>query len=197
MNRSPGGKQPKMRDTIIPGTGQPQQMNFPDDYVGKDAAGNSLAGQPKGMEQILCERGLLQALEDKLGPSQKVVAVCAKCKFSQAAREAAIKAVKSKEGEAEGTDSTDLGARALSEMEDEDLVRETDCCMQRVLSLQEDFRDEKPLLQLIIEKAGHKCLFLPKFHCELNPIEMVWSQLKRCESSLHLSATAIQFMQIF
>ncbi|KAJ6617726.1 hypothetical protein B0H10DRAFT_2434264 [Mycena sp. CBHHK59/15] len=56
--------------------------------------------------------------------------------------------------------------------DDDDLGRATDCCMQRVLSLQQDFREEKPLLQLIIEKAGHKCLFLPKFHCELNPIEM-------------------------
>ncbi|EKM78048.1 hypothetical protein AGABI1DRAFT_42629, partial [Agaricus bisporus var. burnettii JB137-S8] len=52
-------------------------------------------------------------------------------------------------------------------------------CMQRVLSLQEDFQNEKPLLQLIIEQAGHKCLFLPKYHCELNPIEMVWAQTKQ------------------
>lgn len=36
------------------------------------------------------------------------------------------------------------------------------------------FIDEKPLLQIIIEKAGHKCYSLPKFHCELNPIEVGW-----------------------
>ena len=54
--------------------------------------------------------------------------------------------------------------------------------MQHVLSLQPDFVNEKPLLQLMIEKAGHKCLFLPKFHCELNPIEMVWGQTKRSKS---------------
>ena len=54
--------------------------------------------------------------------------------------------------------------------------------MQCVLFLQPDFVNEKPLLQLVIEKAGHKCLFHPKFHCELNPIEMVWGQTKRSES---------------
>ena len=48
------------------------------------------------------------------------------------------------------------------------------CCMQHVLSLQEDFRAERPLIQTLIEDSGHICLFLPQFHCELNPIEMLW-----------------------
>jgi len=48
------------------------------------------------------------------------------------------------------------------------------CCMQCVLTLQEDFPTERPLVQLLIEDAGHICLFLPRFHCELNPIEMLW-----------------------
>ncbi|GAA5975658.1 hypothetical protein JCM11641_003559 [Rhodosporidiobolus odoratus] len=48
----------------------------------------------------------------------------------------------------------------------------TDCCLSRILSLHEDFRNEKPALQKQTEKAGHACIFLPKFHCELNPIEM-------------------------
>jgi len=48
------------------------------------------------------------------------------------------------------------------------------CCMHQILALQEDFRSEKPLIQSIIEDAGHICLFLPRFHCELNPIEMLW-----------------------
>ena len=29
------------------------------------------------------------------------------------------------------------------------------------------------MLKSFIKAEGHLCLFLPKFHCELNPIEMV------------------------
>lgn len=37
----------------------------------------------------------------------------------------------------------------------------------------------KSALQEEIEKLGHGCDFLPKFHCELNPIERVWAKSKR------------------
>ena len=48
-----------------------------------------------------------------------------------------------------------------------------DCCMARLLSQQEDFTDQPSMLETLIKGAGHECIFLPKFHCELNPIEMV------------------------
>ena len=48
------------------------------------------------------------------------------------------------------------------------------CCMHHVLSLQDDFCAEKSLMQSIIKSAGHVCMFLSKFHCELNPIKMLW-----------------------
>ena len=129
------------------------------------------------MEQILRERGLYEPLAAKY--NNKPVGVCAKCKQSQAARDAALKESKARKDEIEGSGVEGLVERGVSNMEGEDLERAKDCCMQRVLSLQPDFRAEKPLLQLVIEKAGHKCFFLPKFHCELNPIEMVWGQAKR------------------
>ncbi|KAJ3899937.1 hypothetical protein F5879DRAFT_810040, partial [Lentinula edodes] len=47
------------------------------------------------------------------------------------------------------------------------------CCMARLLSKQEDFINQPSMLEIIITNAGHYCIFLPKFHCELNPIEMV------------------------
>jgi hypothetical protein len=48
-----------------------------------------------------------------------------------------------------------------------------DCCMAQLLSKQDDFLLQKSLLKERIEACGHICVFLPKFHCELNPIEMV------------------------
>ena len=49
------------------------------------------------------------------------------------------------------------------------------CCMARLLSKQEDFTNQISMLETVIQEAGHECIFLPKFHCELNPIEMVSS----------------------
>ena len=178
MNRGSGGKQPVMHETIIPSSGRPQSMVFPDGYDGIDKDENSLAGRPKGMEQVLRERGLLSVLEKKHG--SKLVGVCSNCKKSQAARDAALKEAKSKEDEIDGSGIAGLNSRGVAlDEEAEDLDRPKDCCMQYMLSQEQDFRNEKPLLQIVIEKAGHKCIFLPKFHCELNPIEMVWGQGKR------------------
>src|SRR5216683_868183 len=47
------------------------------------------------------------------------------------------------------------------------------CCMAQLLSKQDDFRLQESLLKHKIKAKGHVCIFLPKFHCELNPIEMV------------------------
>ena len=46
------------------------------------------------------------------------------------------------------------------------------CCMACLLSKQDDFHLQKSLLEQKIQTKGHHCIFLPKFHCELNPIEM-------------------------
>ena len=47
------------------------------------------------------------------------------------------------------------------------------CCMARLLSQQDDFVHQESMLETCIKAAGHECILLPKFHCELNPIEMV------------------------
>jgi hypothetical protein len=45
------------------------------------------------------------------------------------------------------------------------------CCVAYILSLQPDFQEQKSLVQEVIKVAGHLCVFLLKFHCELNFIE--------------------------
>jgi hypothetical protein len=47
------------------------------------------------------------------------------------------------------------------------------CCMAWLLSKQNDFQFQDSLLKHKVKAKGHICLFLPKFHCERNPIEMV------------------------
>jgi hypothetical protein len=49
------------------------------------------------------------------------------------------------------------------------------CCMARLLSKQDDFANQESMIETLIKEAGHLCIFLPKFHCELNPIEMVFA----------------------
>jgi len=51
--------------------------------------------------------------------------------------------------------------------------------MVRRLKECRDFKEEKPIVLHDIEAKGHLGIFLPKYHCELNPIERVWCQAKR------------------
>ncbi|KDQ33601.1 hypothetical protein PLEOSDRAFT_164326 [Pleurotus ostreatus PC15] len=123
MNKSNGGKQRHQRDTVIPMNnpvvklrGKPQPMKLPN-------------GQPKGLQQVLEERGF-----DVKGLKAKCKPVCP--------------------------------------------FENKGCCMARLLSQQDDFANQTSLLEELIRKAGHECIFLPKFHCELNPIEMYWGWCK-------------------
>jgi len=54
------------------------------------------------------------------------------------------------------------------------------CCAEKILSLQPDFRSQKSLIAETIEAEGHRCIFYPKYHCELNYIEYFWGAAKRC-----------------
>ncbi|KAJ7571964.1 hypothetical protein C8J56DRAFT_907098 [Mycena floridula] len=130
MNRGSGGKQPKMCDTVITSTNLSQSMVFPANYTRTDKDGSSLAGKPKGMEQVLHEWGLLAALEAK---HKKVLGVCAKCKMTQAAREKAMKEAKARQDEIEGSGVEGMATRRISEMDEDDEDHSSDCCMQHAL----------------------------------------------------------------
>lgn len=55
----------------------------------------------------------------------------------------------------------------------------SECCARRILFNEPDFANPKSALEEIAESHGCQVLFLPKFHCELNPIEQCWGYAKR------------------
>ena len=103
MNVGPGGKQPKMRDTVWGGAVQ------------------------KLVDECGIQRGMRAVLEER------------------------------------GVDTTGMRAKD----------------MRQTLKTFPDFNSQKTILEEYIENRGHICMFYPKFHCELSPIERVWCQSKK------------------
>jgi hypothetical protein len=55
----------------------------------------------------------------------------------------------------------------------------TNCCAKHIIDLQLDFKEQKSLVHETIEAAGHLCIMLPKYHCELDFIEFFGGAMKR------------------
>jgi len=53
-------------------------------------------------------------------------------------------------------------------------VENEGCCMAQLLSKQDDFWLQESLLERKLTARRHICVFLSKFHCDLNLIEMVF-----------------------
>ena len=52
--------------------------------------------------------------------------------------------------------------------------------MREVLKSHPDFKYEKSKIErYLCDECKHIVIMLPKFHCELNPIDRVWAQAKR------------------
>ena len=51
--------------------------------------------------------------------------------------------------------------------------------MRDILKGFDDFKASKTILEEYIEMRGHLCLYIPKYHCELSPIERVWCFAKK------------------
>ena len=187
MNLNPGGKQKKLRDMVIPlnnpdpapgeedTCGKVQHMCFPEDHETPQ-----LRGQPKGIKAVLEERKSVWSKYNAIRKARgtKEVKKCAQCTKSQVRKDAEHCVTKTEEMEQQG-DMPPTDETAVLDVEELSAAVTDDwCCMHRVLSQQEDFLTEKPMIQSIIEDAGHVCLFLPRFHCELNVIEMLWGYAK-------------------
>src|SRR5260221_6987177 len=187
MNVGHGKKQRKLRDTVIPLSnpepapgeedtrGRVQKMYFPDDHPNPE-----LRGQAKGIKVVLQER---KSIWDKyimtcMERGVKEVGKCTPCSKSQTRKDAERRVMLAEAVGQEGPTSAE-DANVLTSVTPP-TSDDTWCCMQRVLSFQEDFRNERPLIQSLIEDSGHICLFLPKFHCELNLIEILWGYRKYC-----------------
>jgi len=182
MNVRPGGKQKHLHDTVIPLNNPPpkpgrpntrgltQTMVYPLDHPDVE-----LWGKPKGMKAVLQER---ESVWDELEfrcKRKAPVGKCSACTKSQVKKDAEQWVA---QAEAMGAEDTMTDANCTQAEESETISAARWCCISRVLSLQEDFVEEKPLLQHYLKGQGHVCMFLPKFHCELNPIEMLWGYAK-------------------
>ena len=62
-------------------------------------------------------------------------------------------------------------------------------CMTTIFMALPHIEGQRSILAQITEDRGHRCMMLPKFHCELNPMERRWGRAKwhtrrHCNSSL-------------
>jgi hypothetical protein len=74
------------------------------------------------------------------------------------------------------------------------------CCCCRLLYTKPDFAEGESKLEILTKELGVQVIFLPKFHCELNPIEQCWGYAKRvyrffpvssCEDQLEKNALQV------
>jgi hypothetical protein len=117
----------------------------------------ALVGHSKGMQQILLERGVIaetSKLNGKCGTADRKK------------RKAAKQAVGIGKGE-----SIDVPVHV-------GWADQVPCCLEFLLSEQADFKEQQNAIQELVLSRGHFCIFLPKFHPELNFIERYWSRVK-------------------
>lgn len=51
--------------------------------------------------------------------------------------------------------------------------------MRKELGSHQDFKFEKTRVEHLLKGHGHRVLFIPKYHCKLNPIKRVWAIAKQ------------------
>ena len=72
----------------------------------------------------------------------------------------------------------------------------SDCCSRHMMAAQPDFKEQQSILYEYLATTDHLCDFLPKFHCELAPVECIWGYAKRncrikCDYSIQALGNAV------
>ena len=62
----------------------------------------------------------------------------------------------------------------------------------RLMQEVDRYRDKKPMVEILAEEQGHKVLFLPVHHPELNPIELVWATVKHYCGTIFSNSTSFK-----
>jgi transposase len=62
----------------------------------------------------------------------------------------------------------------------------------RLMQEVDKYRDKKPMVEILAEEQGHKVLFLPVHHPELNPIELVWATVKHYCGTIFSNSTSFK-----
>ena len=77
------------------------------------------------------------------------------------------------------SDGRPKGMKLILEERGVDTTKMKGADMALVLGNHHDFKHENTALEHVIKSKGHYCVYIPKFHCELNPIERVWGKAKQ------------------
>ena len=76
-------------------------------------------------------------------------------------------------------DGTPKGMKAVLEERGVDTRNMKAPDMREKLKSYPDFQNATTLLEDLVHSRGHLCVFYPKYHCELSPIELVWCIAKK------------------
>lgn len=75
---------------------------------------------------------------------------------------------------------------------DRDIRWEEQWLRARLMEEVDHHRDKKPMVELFAEEQGHKLVFLPVHHPELNPIELIWATVKNYCGGVFSNSTSFK-----
>lgn len=92
-------------------------------------------------------------------------------------------------------DGLQKGTRSILEERGVDTKGMNSDKLREELKSFQDFCDKTTILEQEVNDQGHLCEYLPKFHCELNPIERCWCHAKKYTRA-HCNGSIIRLRKI-